>query len=127
MMHAMVRRPPQHALLARALRQHRHQELIEAVELVGAMAEVAVVARGDPEHAYGVHRRHQRDVRPAKTNKEDAKRGQVQGRKASDGAKLIVTDCVIQSRTRVQFLKRCLPGEALEEYAQVANPDFSSI
>ena len=47
---AMVRRPPQRALLTGRLREKGHGELPEAIELVGAMAEIAVVPAGDGEH-----------------------------------------------------------------------------
>ena len=124
MMHAVVRRPPQHALLARTLRQHRHRELEEAIQLVGAMAEITMVAGRDPKHAHHVHNQHEREILPAEGNEKHSQHCQVQGCKGRDGAKLIVTNCLIQIRTRVQSLRRCLPKDALEEYAQLANLDF---
>ena len=106
MMHPVMRRPPQHTFLAGALRQHRECELEQAVQLVGAMAEIPMVARCHSQHAHQVHRQHQRRILPAKGNKEHPKRRQVQRRKAGDRAESIVTDFLVHSRTRVEMCLR---------------------
>src|SRR5262245_43669091 len=51
MVMAMLGRPPQHALLQRALRQHREHELERPAGRIGAMREVAVVSGPDGEDA----------------------------------------------------------------------------
>ena len=67
---AMMRRPPERALLARRLREERQAELPEAVELVRAMTEVAVVAAGDAEHPHQDSSPRPARERPAKRNDE---------------------------------------------------------
>ena len=54
MMVAMLRRPPQDALLRRALRQHREHELNRAAGRIRAMREVAVIAGADREDSHPV-------------------------------------------------------------------------
>ena len=58
---AMLRRPPQHALLRRRLRAEGQHELKHPPGAVGAMREVAVIAGADAENAQPVERRAKRD------------------------------------------------------------------
>src|SRR5262245_24577975 len=65
---AMMRRPPEGALLPGRLRKEREPELPEAVELERSMTEVAVVPGRDSEHPQevrtgkpGDHARRERD------------------------------------------------------------------
>ncbi len=51
---AVVRRPPQHALLRGGGAHEGQDELEDAVRLVGPVGEVAVEARGNPPHAQQV-------------------------------------------------------------------------
>ena len=53
---AVLAGPPQHAALGRALRQAGEDELERSAGLVGAMREVAVIARRDAEHAEEIER-----------------------------------------------------------------------
>src|SRR5262245_6950125 len=63
---AVMRRPPDRALLGGGLRQERQTELPEPVELVGAMAEIPVVAARDAEHAKKVGPGTETDQRPGR-------------------------------------------------------------
>ena len=53
---AMLARPPQNPALGRALRDAGQDELECPAGLVGAMREVAVIARRDAEHAQEIER-----------------------------------------------------------------------
>src|ERR1043166_3293470 len=54
MMVPMLRRPPQDALLRRALRQDREHELKRPAGCVGTMRKVAMIAGADREDSYPV-------------------------------------------------------------------------
>src|SRR5271165_3717754 len=70
MMHAMVSGPPEDALLARGLSHKCHQELPPTPQLVGAVAEIAVVSRGNGKHTNTVRSQHEHHPRPPERDKE---------------------------------------------------------
>ncbi len=71
-MHAVVCRPPQHALLRGRRRAEREHELEPARGLVAAVREVAVVSPGDEEHPRHVERGGQREAEPRQPGERDA-------------------------------------------------------
>ena len=74
---AVVRCPPQWALLDGRGATHSHQELHHTPHLVTAVGEVAVVPRGDEEHAREVQTRAENQVAGVKPRNKDEQRGQV--------------------------------------------------
>ena len=63
-MMAMLGRPPEHALLGRALGQEGEHELERAAGRVGAMREIAMIAGADGEHPQPIERDAERDRLP---------------------------------------------------------------
>ncbi len=70
-------RPPQDALLPRALGQGRQQELIDAAGRVGPVREITVVAPGHREHAHPVERHPQGHGLPGDPRPDGGETGQV--------------------------------------------------
>jgi hypothetical protein len=76
-MMAMLGRPPQHALLRAALRQHGKQELEGAAGAVGAVCEVAVVAGSDGKNPQPIEQQAKTDCLVGYTSPECCKASQV--------------------------------------------------
>jgi len=74
MMMPMLRRPPQDALLRRALRQHREHELTRPAGRVGTMRKVAMITGADRENSPPVEGDADRDGLPddARSCRRDA-------------------------------------------------------
>src|SRR5204863_7944905 len=71
-MMAMVRRPPQRALLSRRASDAGEHELKDTTRAVRPVREIAMVSTRDAEHANGVHRRAEADRFPRDTGPERA-------------------------------------------------------
>src|SRR5262249_60841699 len=69
--------PPQHALLRRALRQNREQELERAAGRIGAMREVTVIAGADREDAQPVEPDAEKDRGPRDASPERREAGEM--------------------------------------------------
>ena len=70
MMMAMMRCPPQHALLRRAHGHERDYELKGAAGFKGAMRKIAVVSGGNEKHAHAEKREAGHQVIPVKRNEK---------------------------------------------------------
>lgn len=69
-MMAMMRRPPQHALLRRAHGHERNYELEDAAGFKCAMRKIAVVSSGNEKHAHAEERQASHQVIPVKGNEK---------------------------------------------------------
>src|SRR6266705_335733 len=78
---AVVRGPPEHALLRGGGGHDGDDELKRAAGLKGAMGKVAMVPGGDEEHPHVKQRQADNQVRPAKTQKKHRHTCQVNGKK----------------------------------------------
>jgi len=77
MMPAMMRSPPQCALLRGRLRKHRENELKNAAGFVGAVRKISVIAAGDGKHPHPKQHRQANDRLNGKTRPEHAERAQM--------------------------------------------------
>jgi len=67
---AVMRRPPQHALLRGGRRDKRDYELEHAAGLERAVRKIAVVARGHEKHAHQENTQAGKKIRPMKMNEK---------------------------------------------------------
>jgi len=77
MMVPMVGCPPEDALLRRGHGHEGDNELEDAAGLEGTMGEIAVIARGHPEHAHGDEGDAGDQIGPAKRDEENSDGGQM--------------------------------------------------
>ena len=87
---AVMGRPPKNRFLSGALGQPGEHQLIETIEFKRAVAEIAVVSGGDSEHAKGVCRQEEPDIRPAEGDEKDPERAEMEGGEAEYRSELIV-------------------------------------
>src|SRR5688572_22051215 len=69
---AVLRRPPEGALLRRQRAEQRQQELDRPRRPVRAVREVAVIAGGDAEHAHVIEDRREEETLPREADEDDA-------------------------------------------------------
>jgi hypothetical protein len=103
-MRAVMRRPPQHPLLTRRLRDDRQHELRQPSELERAVTEIAVVPGSDPEHPDEITSGQPRHERPTERNGENGERRQVQ--RQEPGRLPDLAPAVFPSRHGVTLFKR---------------------
>src|SRR6266849_4329832 len=80
-MMAVMRRPPEHALLRRGHGHERDHKLKHAAGLKRAVRKITVVTRGDEEHPHDQQCEASYQVIPVKRHEEDQQRGDVNERK----------------------------------------------
>jgi hypothetical protein len=85
MVHAMMRRPPDDALLRGGLGQKSHAKLRNPSELEALVAEVAVVAGRHAEHANEVASDRPSGKRPSEIHEKDSQASQMQHHKRNAG------------------------------------------
>src|SRR5579872_1061274 len=95
---AMVRRPPEYALLRGSLGKEGHQELWHTGQLIRTVAEVAVVPGGNAEHAYQVCDHGEGNILPLEREEENTERANVQKEERHDRAKTVCAECLLHSR-----------------------------
>lgn len=91
-MRPMMRRPPQHTLLRAGLGEKPHQKLRHPAELVGAVAEITVITRGDSEHSNCVGSDKPCQIRPFEGYPEQEETSEVQRAEGNDGIKVKSSD-----------------------------------
>jgi len=67
---AVMRSPPQHALLRRGHGHERNHELKDATGLEGPVRKIAVIARRDEEHPHDQQHKASHQVIPVKRNEK---------------------------------------------------------